>query len=67
MTLNDYLIDAKMKDLEFAEKVNCDRSTIYRIRRGQRPSPELMARIVQVTGGLVQPNDFYAVLPADAA
>jgi predicted transcriptional regulator len=59
MTLDAYLTEHDMKDSEFALQVRCDRSTIYRIRRGQRPSPDLMVRIAEATGGLVQPNDFY--------
>jgi predicted transcriptional regulator len=59
MTLDAYLTGRNLKDGDFAAQVRCDRSTIYRIRRGQRPSPDLMTRIVEVTGGLVQPNDFY--------
>lgn len=60
MTLSDYLTKHDLDDAAFAASVRCDRSTIYRIRKqGQRPSPELMTRIVEVTGGLVQPNDFY--------
>lgn len=60
MTLKDYLAKHTLDDAAFAESVRCDRSTIYRIRvKGQRPSPDLMTRIVEVTGGDVQPNDFY--------
>lgn len=60
MTLSDYLTKHELDDAAFAESVRCDRTTIYRIRKqGQRPSPDLMIRIVEVTGGLVQPNDFY--------
>lgn len=60
MTLSDYLTRHGIDDVGFAQSVRCDRSTIYRIRKqGQRPSPDLMTRIVEATGGLVQPNDFY--------
>ena len=60
MTLKDYLASNRIDDAAFAESVRCDRSTIYRIRaKGQRPSPDLMVRIAEATGGLVQPNDFY--------
>jgi predicted transcriptional regulator len=67
MTLNDYLTDRNMLDQDFAKLVKCDRSTIYRLRRGQRPSPDLMKQIVVATGGKVQPNDFYGVPSSDAA
>jgi hypothetical protein len=60
MTLDAYLTDRNLKDGDFAAQVRCDRTTIFRIReKGQRPSPDLMTRIVEATGGLVQPNDFY--------
>lgn len=60
MTLNDYLADQRLNDAQFAVKVGCDRSTIYRIRvKGQRPTPELAARIVLETGGLVHTGDLY--------
>lgn len=62
MTLDAYLIKNELKDADFALRVGCDRTTIYRLRlRGQRPSPELMERIARETGGLVQPNDFYGL------
>ena len=61
MTLSDYLAEREMKDGEFAPLVGCDRSTIYRIRHGQRPSPDLMLKIVEVTDGLVRPDDFYGL------
>ena len=61
MTLDAYLTERKIKDAQFAPFVGCDRTTIYRIRKGQRPSAELLLKIVDETGGLVQPNDFYRV------
>ena len=62
MTLDAYLIQNALKDADFAVRVDCDRTTIYRIRaRGQRPSPDLMERIARETSGLVQPNDFYGL------
>jgi transcriptional regulator with XRE-family HTH domain len=62
MTLNAYLVEHGLKDEDFAVRVGCDRTTIYRIRRkGQRPSPALMEKIAEETGGLVQPNDFYGL------
>ncbi len=68
MTLKDYLSQEGIDDGAFASLVNCDRSTIYRIREnGQRPSPSLMAEIVKATDGRVQPNDFYDVPQAGLA
>lgn len=67
MTLDAYLIQHDLRDADFAARVGCDRTTIYRIRsKGQRPSPDLIERIARETAGQVQPNDFYGLsgLPA---
>lgn len=62
MTLDAYLNQNELKDADFAAKVGCDRTTIYRIRaKGQRPSPELIEKIARETAGQVQPNDFYGL------
>lgn len=68
MKLTAYLELAKLDDLAFAAKVGCDRSTIYRIRKGEtRPSPSLMVEIAKVTKGAVLPNDYFDGLPEIAA
>jgi transcriptional regulator with XRE-family HTH domain len=69
MTLADYLKQASMRDGDFAKRCDCDRTTILRIRTGQtKPTPTLMERIAVVTGGQVQPNDYFDGLPeAEAA
>lgn len=69
MTLADYLAERSLKDGEFATQCGVDRTTILRIRTGQtKPTPTLMERIAVETGGLVQPNDYFADLPdAEAA
>ena len=64
MTLNEYLVRNNLKDAEFAARIGCDRTTVFRLRRGQRPSPKLLKAIVQETGGLVDQADLY---PIDAA
>ena len=62
MTLKDYMAEEALSDDSFALLAGCDRTTVYRIReKGQRPSPALMEKIAEVTGGLVQPNDFYGL------
>jgi transcriptional regulator with XRE-family HTH domain len=68
MKLTAYLELAKLDDMTFAEKVGCDRSTIYRIRKGEtRPSPSLMVEIAKATKGAVLPNDYFDGLPDVAA
>lgn len=65
MTLAEYLNREQLKDADFAALVGCDRTTILRIRaKGQKPTPHLMERIAIETGGLVQPNDYFAGLAA---
>lgn len=68
MKLNAYLELAKLDDSEFAAKVGCDRTTIYRIRKGEtRPSPALILSIARETKGAVLPNDYFDGLPEAAA
>jgi transcriptional regulator with XRE-family HTH domain len=69
MKLADYLKQHDLDDASFAAKVGCDRSTIYRIRKGEtKPSDPLKEAIAKETGGLVQPNDYFDGLPeAEAA
>jgi transcriptional regulator with XRE-family HTH domain len=58
-----------LNDADMAAKADCDRTTILRVRTGKnKPSPQLMEKIAEVTGGLVQPNDYFDGLPeAEAA
>ncbi|MFZ4687873.1 MAG: helix-turn-helix transcriptional regulator [Polymorphobacter sp.] len=45
---------------QLAQMVPVARQTWYSWERGATvPPQELMARIVEITGGAVQPNDFY--------
>lgn len=68
MKLSDYLTREQLSDADFAVRVNCDRSTIYRVRKGQtKPSPQLMEAVARETGGLVQPNDYFDGLPVAVA
>ena len=66
MKLHEYLMTYQMSPAEFAKQLGVgSRMTVHRYLRGTRmPSPEIMRRIVDVTGGRVQPNDFYDVDPA---
>jgi transcriptional regulator with XRE-family HTH domain len=68
MKLSAYLELAKLDDAEFAAKVGCDRSTIYRIRKGEtRPTDALKIEIARETKGAVLPNDYFDGLPDEAA
>jgi transcriptional regulator with XRE-family HTH domain len=64
MTLEEYLHDTKPKKLShaaFGEKVGVTQATINRYVRGDRfPSPDMIRKIQDVTGGAVTVNDWYA-------
>ncbi len=62
MKLSDYTKEYIKRGglLSFAKKIGVNRDTLYRYRIGTKmPSRQTMRRIVEATGGLVQPNDFY--------
>lgn len=45
---------------EFASTIGVRRETIYKyINNSRTPSPKTMRKIVEVTNGKIQPNDFY--------
>jgi transcriptional regulator with XRE-family HTH domain len=59
---------AAVDDAELASRVGCDRSTIYRIRKGlTKPTPAVMQAIARETKGAVLPNDYFDGLPEVAA
>lgn len=65
MTLADYLNDRRISAAEFAEKLGVHRSTVSRwilppSEDGEtfRPSWDQIAKIMDLTGGLVTANDF---------
>ena len=59
MTLEEYLTSEQMTDAAFAEMIDRDPATISRLRRGITfPDWQTLARIRDVTGGAVTPNDF---------
>jgi hypothetical protein len=66
MTLDSYLIENAIREAEFGALVGADQSTVNRLRKGQIPGKELMAAIVEKTGGAVQPNDFFGISGAAA-
>lgn len=60
MTLDQWLALARHTETSFAALIGSTQAAVNRYRRGKRiPQPEVMARIVKETGGLVTPNDFY--------
>lgn len=67
MTLDAYLADREIKEPAFAALIGVNQSTINRARKGQVPSPDVLRRIAEATGGVVTPNDFFALPTPDAA
>lgn len=68
MKLTAWMDLAGIDDADLASKVGCDRSTIYRIRKGEtRPSDALKIAIARETKGAVLPNDYFDGLPDEAA
>jgi transcriptional regulator with XRE-family HTH domain len=62
MTLAAWLDQQKLSPSDFAARINRPQPTIQRYVSGKRiPEPEIMALIVEATGGAVTPNDFYGV------
>lgn len=59
MTLSEWLAREKKTDAWLAERVECDRSFITRLRTGaKRPSLKTMELILAITSGEVSPMDF---------
>lgn len=67
MQLAAYLKAHAIDDETFAGQIGCDRSTVWRLRNGSKPSPTLMETIAQKTKGAVLPNDFFDLPETDVA
>lgn len=62
MRLEEYLKRQGESITVFAKKLNRTDWTIRRyIKRGTRPSPEIMIEIYHATGGAVTPNDWFEI------
>ena len=60
MKLEQYLKENDKAVADFADEISTSRQAVYSYVRGEKiPSADTMAKIYQVTGGLVSPNDFY--------
>lgn len=61
MELRSYLIQHDVAVADFADRIGVTVSALYRYLHGERrPNADVLKRIHQATGGLVQPNDFFA-------
>ena len=62
MTLADYIKHEQITVAEFARILGMEhRQTLHRYVAGRVPPKDVMEKIVAVTGGLVQPNDFFGL------
>ncbi|MBM3572586.1 MAG: helix-turn-helix domain-containing protein [Alphaproteobacteria bacterium] len=73
MKLKKYFIQEGITASQFATRIGRAVSTVTRLANGETvPEPETLAKIVEATGGAVQPNDFFLndaarVVPAQSA
>lgn len=59
MTLSGWLKAQGLSDVAFAAQIGVTRQALYRYRQGERfPHRDVMARIIEATGGAVTANDF---------
>lgn len=61
MTLADYLKRKTLNDAQFGRLIGVPRQYVQRYRNGRTPSPEIMERIFEATGGEVTANDFFGL------
>jgi transcriptional regulator with XRE-family HTH domain len=60
MKLRQYLDEQNLSERVFAEKIGVKQATVNRYCAGRIPQPDVMRKIVDVTGGQVTANDFFA-------
>jgi predicted transcriptional regulator len=59
MGLSDWLHEQGITPVDFAARIGCSHTTVYRLMHGtRRPGWGLVARIEKETGGAVTANDF---------
>ena len=68
MTLDEFLTTKNIKEEAFAEMAKVSQAAISRYRTGKRtPRADVMQRIIDASGGLVEANDFFAMPPVQQA
>ncbi len=59
MKIGEWMLVKGFDDSEVGRRLNVDRTTVSRIRRGiQRPRWDLLPRIISMTDGAVKSEDF---------
>lgn len=62
MTLKEFLKIKKISIEDFAREMGLSYAAVRQYTNaGRVPKPKVMRLIINVTGGAVQPNDFFAV------
>lgn len=68
MKQKDYRERRGISAAEWAKLIGArSRTTVYRHEQGRVPRPDFMRRIIEVSGGEVGPEDFYADAREEAA
>lgn len=62
--LGRYLSEQGITQAQFAEQIGVEQPTVARYVGGRVPEPSVLRKIVEATGGAVQPNDFFDVAQA---
>ncbi len=61
MTLKEFLKNNHVSIEDFAREMGLSYAAVRQYANaGRVPTPKVMRKIINVTGGAVQPNDFYA-------
>ena len=60
MKLKAYLAKNEISERVFGERIGTSQASVNRYCNGRVPEPETMRKIIEVTGGEVTANDFYA-------
>lgn len=60
MTLKEFLNSKKISIEDFAQEMGLSYAAVRQyVNAGRVPTPKIMRKIINITGGAVQPNDFY--------
>lgn len=60
MNIQTYMDEKKLGDGDMAELLSVNKTTVWRVRTGDTaPSPDLLRKIFEITGGQVTANDFF--------
>ncbi len=61
MKLKDYMTLRKLTTVQMAAQLGVSHVAVVRYTTGGRvPTPKIMRKIIEVTGGEVRPDDFFA-------